>query len=322
MKSTCLSLLLAGLFSLILVEQGNSQTPPPIPAPQTSKSKASLPAKVQRVLVLGDSITYAGEYVTDIETYFVTRYPKRHIEFINVGLPSETTCGLSEQGHANGLFPRPDLHERLDRVLSQTKPDFIIACYGINDGIYLPFSQERFDKFTNGVAWLHEKALSIHAKILHATPPTYDEKLGGVTGYNSVLSRYSEWLLEQSKNGWDVVDLHGPMDAYLAKGRAQKADFAFSGDGVHPNALGHWLMARQILIHLGAKDLKNAENAEEMVKDFPRGNEILKLIGERQAMMKDAWLSATGHKRPGMNKGLPLDQAQAKAAELDKKIRP
>ena len=81
-------------------------------------------------------------------------------------------------------------------------------------------------------------------------------------------------------------------------------------------------MARQILIHLGAKDLKNAENAEEMVKDFPRGNEILKLIGERQAMMKDAWLSATGHKRPGMNKGLPLDQAQAKAAELDKKIRP
>lgn len=322
MKSRCFSLLLTGLFSLFLVQEGNSQPPPVPPTLPPSKSKASLPAKVQRVLILGDSITYAGQYVTDIETYFVTRRPKRHIEFINAGLPSETTCGLSEKGHANGLFPRPDLHERLDRVLEQTKPDFIIACYGINDGIYLPFSQERFDKFKSGVTWLHEKALAAHAKILHATPSPYDEKLGGVAGYDSVLSRYSEWLLEQRKNGWDVVDLHGPMDAFLAKERARKADYAFSGDGVHPNAIGHWLMAKQILIHLGAKDLQNVDTAGEMVKDFPRGEEILKLIGERQSMMKDAWLTATGHKRPGMNKGLPLDQAQAKAVELDKKIRP
>jgi hypothetical protein len=37
--------------------------------------------------------------------------------------------------------------------------------------------------------------------------------------------------------------------------------------------------------------------------------------------MKDAWLTDTGHKRPGMNKGLSLAEAQAKAAELDKRIR-
>src|SRR5215203_1563656 len=111
---------------------------------------AGLPGP-RRVLVLGDSITHSGQYVEFIEAYFVTRFPDRHIEFINVGLPSETVSGLSEPGHAGGQFPRPDLHERLDRVLEKTKPDTVIACYGMNDGIYLPFSAERFGAFTNGI---------------------------------------------------------------------------------------------------------------------------------------------------------------------------
>ena len=38
-------------------------------------------------------------------------------------------------------IPRPDLHERLERVLTQTKPDLVFARYGMNDGIYLPLIQ-------------------------------------------------------------------------------------------------------------------------------------------------------------------------------------
>src|SRR5205085_2661267 len=76
---------------------------------------------VHRILFLGDSITYAGQYVEDIEAYYVTRFPGRHFEFINVGLSSETVSGLSEEGHAGGKYPRPDLHERLGRILAKTK---------------------------------------------------------------------------------------------------------------------------------------------------------------------------------------------------------
>ncbi len=107
--------------------------------------RAALTAKVKRVIFLGDSITYSGGYVGLLEAYFVTRYPGRTIEFINVGLPSETVSGLSEEGHAGGQFPRPDLHERLGRVLEQIRPDLVFACYGMNDGIYLPFNEERFE---------------------------------------------------------------------------------------------------------------------------------------------------------------------------------
>jgi len=102
--------------------------------------------KVERVLFLGDSITWMGGYVNDVEVYFIVHYPNIHFIFINVGLFSETVSGLSELGHADGKFPRPDLHERLERVLGQTKPDLVFACYGMNDGIYMLFDSVRFHK--------------------------------------------------------------------------------------------------------------------------------------------------------------------------------
>ena len=113
--------------------------------PFTGGARAATPmiGSAKRVLFLGDSITYAGQYVEFVEAYFATRFPNRHIEFLNAGLPSETVSGLSERGHAGGKFPRPDLHERLGRVLEKMKPDVVIACYGMNDGIYLPHAEAR-----------------------------------------------------------------------------------------------------------------------------------------------------------------------------------
>jgi hypothetical protein len=67
-------------------------------------SAQGIPNNVKRVLFLGNSITYAGGYVTDIEAYFVTHYPNQSIEFINVGLPSETVSGLSEEGTRGRTF--------------------------------------------------------------------------------------------------------------------------------------------------------------------------------------------------------------------------
>src|SRR5438445_4326264 len=48
---------------------------------------------VRRIVFLGDSITYAGQYVEAVEAYFVTRFPNRRLEFLNLGLPSETVSG-------------------------------------------------------------------------------------------------------------------------------------------------------------------------------------------------------------------------------------
>ena len=203
--------------------------------------------KAKRVVFLGDSITYSGQYIAYLETFLATRFPNRSTEFINLGLPSETCSGLSEDGHAGGNFPRPDVHERLQRVLDKLKPDLIVACYGMNCGIYLPFAEERFAKYQDGIRRLRAAADVAGAKVIHLTPPNYDPKGGGVAVYNGVLDRYSEWLISQRANGWTVIDIHGPMNAHLVARRKQNPKFVLAGDGVHAGSTGHWLMTQAIL---------------------------------------------------------------------------
>ena len=80
-------------------------------------------------------------------------------------------------------------------------------------------------------------------------------------------------------------------------------------------------MAKQILLRLGATDVATADTASAMVAAHPNGERILKLVQEKQRLLKDAWLTDTGHIRPGMKKGLPLAEAQAQAAEMDELIK-
>ena len=276
--------------------------------------------EAERVLFLGDSITYSGAYVEFIEAYVTTRDPDRRVELLNVGLPSETVSGLSEDGHAGGRFPRPDLHERLDRVLAQTKPDWVFACYGMNDGIYLPFDEERFAQYRDGITRLQQKCSESDARITFLTPPTFDETRGGKPGYADTLERYSRWLIDQRGKGWDVIDVNGPMTAHLVAKRKEDPDYFLAGDGVHCGPEGHWIIAQQILKHLGAEEVGRMTGPEQMFERIPNGPVLLALIQQKQRLLKDAWLTATGHQRPGMQKGMPLEQAQLKASALDEEI--
>lgn len=281
---------------------------------------------VKKILFLGNSITHQGNYVNDVETYVLTRLPERKLEFMNLGLPSETVSGLSEPDHAGGSFPRPDLHERLQRVLQQTRPDLVIACYGMNDGIYLPFDNERFDRFIKGVQWLHDSVVSTGAKIIHVTPPHYDEWRGGKAGYENTLRRYAAWLLEQrARQKWKVIDIYTPMEKYLAAHRRVDASFnidgfALSPDGIHPEETGHWIMARQILLYLGFTDAKRYPSIKASLGKIQNGKEIYALVKKRQNLMRDAWLTSTGHLRPGLPTGLPLVEAEEKARDITGKL--
>lgn len=288
----------------------------------------------KRVVFLGDSITYGGQYVDDFELYLFCRYPDRKFEVINVGLPSETVSGLSEDGHAGGKFPRPDLHERLDRVLAKTKPNLVFACYGMNDGIYLPLDEARFAKYRDGILKLREKVAAAGAQIIHLTPPTFhhldarpkpgpDGKAPAslLGGYNEVLDRYAAWLLEQRAKGWRVVDIHGPMNAYIEAQRKTNPDFVFAKDGVHANEAGHALMADELIVSLAPGDVAWWQKLRTDLAANPKGAELKKLIRQHGRLLCDAYLNDAGHLRPGMAKGLPIPEAEAKAAELEPKIR-
>src|SRR6267154_2400842 len=133
-------------FALVFL-LGGCSGPQPKPAPSAvavtipkpaATTDGSVLAGAHRVIFLGDSITYSGQYVDDLEMVLRNASSGAGFEFLDLGLPSETVSGLTEPGHANGSFPRPNLHDRLPRLLEVKRPDLVIACYGMNDGIYYP----------------------------------------------------------------------------------------------------------------------------------------------------------------------------------------
>ena len=275
----------------------------------------------KKIVFLGNSITWAGMYVNDVEAYLRVQYPGRKFDIINVGLPSETVSGLSEPGHADGQFPRPDLHERLARVLQQTKPDLVFACYGMNDGIYMPFDTGRFQKFKDGINWMHDEIEQTGARLIHLTPPDYDEVRGKSIGYTNVLDIYSGWLLSKKKSSkWEVIDIHISMKKYLLHHRKVDSTFALAPDGVHPGEAGHWIIAKQILQHLGFKKVAKSTGIGESLQQIPDAAALVKLVANRQNMLRDAWLTATKHIRPGLPVGLPLKEAESKANEALQEI--
>ena len=286
---------------------------PALLAQETPRPSGAKPiAPGQRVLFLGDSITYAGGYVVEFERWFATTPGAAGVEVINVGLSSETVSGLSEEDHAEGRFPRPDLHERLARVLAAVRPQVVFACYGMNDGIYLPLDEARFARFCEGVAWLHATVEATGARIIHLTPPVFDpnEKTKSYRDYDQVLARYAEWLLAQRARGWEVTDLHGPMRTQLDERRRSDPAFRFAPDGVHPGAEGHALMGAQVIGYFSPGATAPADDPTRAA-----------LFRRRMELRRDAWLTLTKHTRPGVAAGLPLEEATRQAAAITEQLR-
>lgn len=290
--------------------------------PAAEPSPRKLVENAKRVVFLGDSITYAGGYVAGFDAWLVAQRLAHPPTILNVGLPSETVSGLSEVGHAGGKFPRPDLAERLDRVLTETKPDLVFACYGINCGIYEPLNEERLARYQQGITKLKEQVEAADAKLVLITPPFYDDQRAKRKfSYNEVLDRYAAWLVSQRENGWLVVDLHSAMTRAVAERRKAAPAFTFQPDAVHPNEAGQWFMATQLIAWCGDDRAAAAQSPEAMLALFDISPDVHKLVRERMGLLRDAYLSAAGHKRPGIGKGLPVAEAETKAGLLSAKIR-
>jgi lysophospholipase L1-like esterase len=294
---------------------------PTIVAAPDNGERQMLLRQSPRIVFLGDSITGAGQYVAYFDAWLISQRAEQRPTVIDAGLPSETVSGLSEDGHAAGEFPRPDLAERLTRVLTVTKPDLVVACYGINCAIYGPFDEGRFKKYQEGIERLKSQVEAAGAKLVLMTPPFYDdERSPRPFNYNQVLDRYSDWLLERRTDGWMVVDLHGPMTREVMVRRASEPQFTFQPDGVHPNDEGHWFIAQQLIRWFGDTEAAEATSPDDMLAAKKTPKEALALVEERVRILRDAYVSAAGHKRPGIAAGLPVPEAEAKAQELSTMI--
>ena len=288
--------------------------------PKTLSGAKALAGK--RVLTLGDSISQDGRYLSYVEYYLQKQHPALDFDIVNAGLASETTSGLSEEGHPG---PRPCVHDRLDRALADVKPQLVIACYGMNDGIYLPLSDDRLKAFQDGITRLVEKCQAAGAEVILITPPAFDvDCQGGVAAkgfdYNTVLDAYAAWELKTAPGGATVIDLHVPMSAMVKPAREAKHPLHNPGDGVHPAEMGHFVMADAILKGL---KLPLPQGDLDTLMAAAQADPLYKLIRQRQSARASGWLNYIGFTR--VNKTTPphendIQAVEAQAIELQKQI--
>lgn len=246
----------------------------------------------KKVAILGDSICYGAHWPALIEGQLRANPEYKNADIVNFGLPSETVSGISDPGHAGGRFPRPCILERLPRILKAFPADLVIACYGMNDGVMLPFDEDRFLAYQQGSARLKKEVEKSGGKIIFVTPSPYKiDQVPTGDAYDKVLERYSDWLVAQRKKGWQVVDMRKNLLSLIAAKKKETSGFTFAGDGVHPGPDGHRLMAEAIWMDL-ARYLKMDAKAP-----FLSGAEYDKLFQAHRNMM-NAWLTKTKHIRP------------------------
>jgi lysophospholipase L1-like esterase len=278
--------------------------------------------KQERWLVLGDSITMGGHYVDYVETWLLLN-EENAPEIIDLGLGSETVSGLSEPDHP---FPRPCLIPRLESVLERVQPDVVIACYGMNCGIYHPFSEDRFKAYQDGINELIDQCQSAGAEVILVTPPPFagrvkpksppaeGEPYGFKTpasDYNEVLGRYADWILSlDGKNGIRSIMIRPAIERFMEK--------CYPKEPVHPNEFGHELIGEAILWQLGYETGSDLlETGINPWSSDPEWTGLLELVEKQRLTYDRSLLNDIGHGNPGVMKRATTPLAEAeKEAEL------
>lgn len=203
----------------------------------------------ETVCFVGDSITHGGHYHEYIALYYQTRFPDRHIRFVNAGTSGETAAG--------GLA-------RLPEDVVPFKPTTAVVMFGMNDvnrGAYalnpteknLADQKHALDRFGKNMAELvkHLKADAGVRKFVFMTPSPYDQTVvftnrsNDHVTCNDGLARCAEIVrgMAAQENAL-LVDFHAPMTAFNLE--RQKTDPAYTivgGDRIHPGEPGHLMMA-------------------------------------------------------------------------------
>ena len=266
-------------------------------------------AESPRVAILGDSITYGGRWATLVESALRETPAFSDAVIVNFGLSSETVSGLSEKGHAGGEFPRPCLHERLPRILAAYRPTHVLACYGMNDGIYQPLDDHRQKAFQDGMMRLKNAVEKQGSKFVAITAPLYDadHPSQDPQRYDAVLDAQAAWLLSQE--GWQVIDIRPDLRSAIKEAKQKNPGFVFAADKIHPGPEGHDFIAASIVKSLWP--LWKLSGVPAMAH-----GEALSILTQRSALLKHAWLTETKHLRPGVPEGLPLPDAEAQAKQM------
>jgi len=236
-----------------------------------------------RIVFYGDSITDQRLYTTYIETYCLTRFPKKNLTFIHSGWGGDRVTG-------GGGGP---IDLRLKRDVLVYKPTVVTICLGMNDGSYRAFNQDIFNTYVNGyrhiIDTLQKELPGVRITLL--TAPAYDDVTRNPSfpgGYNSTLVTYGEAVRQLGvEYNLPVADTNAPLVAAL--NRAQTADAPGAAkiipDRVHPGPGGHLIMAAAVL---------KAWNAPATVADIEIDAATSRVVKQENSKVSNLKLNGEG----------------------------
>jgi lysophospholipase L1-like esterase len=194
------------------------------------------------IAVIGDSITEQKQYSVFIEDYLLMCQPAEKLQVAQFGWGGETAAGFEK---------------RMKNDMLRFKPMLITTCFGMNDGGYAALTKDRADLYRTSTQKIIDKAKKAGVRtIIIGSPGCVDaDKFRGKSAvYNKTLGELTAIAREVAEaNGVAFADVHTPMMEAMEKAKAKygKEYHVGGGDGVHPDANGHLVMAYAFLKALG-----------------------------------------------------------------------
>lgn len=207
--------------------------------------------KQETLLIIGDSVTDCGRaypigegegnmgngYARNVQALLDMKYPDRRIRVINMGISGNTSR---------------DLRARWQTDAMDLKPDWVSVMIGIND-IWRKYDQclhpemkVDLDEYEKNLRWILETTLPT-VKGICLMPPCYMEQ-NHQDAMRADADRYREKVKDLAKEyGVLYADAQKDMDEYFQYYPA----VYMSWDRVHPNQVGHMILARALVNALG-----------------------------------------------------------------------
>jgi lysophospholipase L1-like esterase len=216
-----------------------------------SFSQMPLFKKGDRICFVGNSITHEGNFHYNIYQYFVTRFPKSPIEFINCGISGDVTQGIIE---------------RMDEDILIHNPTHAIIMIGMNDvkrELYGPkpttnadtlaLRKKALDQYKINLQQIVNTFITRKIEVILQKPSIYDQtaqlKTPIALGVNDALKTCADYMQEiADKNNLQTVDYWSIMSDINKE--IQKKDptaTIISEDRVHPYGVGNFIMSYQFL---------------------------------------------------------------------------
>jgi lysophospholipase L1-like esterase len=242
----------------------------------TAKPVHPLISSGDRMVFLGDSITEQRIYTRYVMNYFTLCAPGAKIFFRNAGWSGDTAPG--------GL-------QRLKRDVLDLKPTVVSICFGMNDARYIPFNQEAFDAYMKGMKGLVEELKKAHVKVVLLSPGIVEITVIPDfihTHYNEALGKFAEGVMKLGEEeNVPAYNLHELMMDVQIRGKKDNSKFCMIDDGVHPNQIGHVVMAYALLRMLAPQGVVCAAHINAKNQSIKTANcrvSNLKVAADRESI--------------------------------------